>query len=197
MSDPIAEGVTASSDLGRLVHDVGERIRALRQRGGDTLQDLSERTGLSLSMISAVERGRTSPSLGTLHAISAALGVHVTALFARPGGEDTPITRRGDQIVDTTDGGMVRRTAVYSADYDLEVYVDEWAPGTSHARTPSQHPGHEVGVVLDGALELQLGDDIYTAEAGDVAQFSARRPHLISNNGTAPARAVWINLRRL
>lgn len=197
MPDATPPEPPASSDLDHLVRDVGERIRALRQRSGFTLNDLGERTGLSLSMLSAVERGRTSPSLGTLHAIASALGVHVTALFARTGGEDSPITPVADQIVDTTEGGMVRRTAVYRADYDLEVYVDEWAPGAAHARRPSQHPGHEFGVVIDGSLELQLGDDIFTADAGDVAQFSGRRPHLISNNGTAPARAVWINLRRL
>ena len=179
------------------MRDVGDRIRALRQRSEFTLQDLGERTGLSLSMLSAVERGRTSPSLATLHAISAALGVQISALFARSGGSDTPITPKGDLIVDTTDGGMVRRTAVYRADFDLEVYVDEFEPGASHARTPSQHPGHEFGIVIDGDLELQLGDEIFAAAEGDVAQFSGRRAHLIANRSNAPARAIWINLRRL
>ncbi len=196
MSDPLSPD-GGNGALGGLVRDIGERVRALRQRNEFTLQDLGERTGLSLSMLSAVERGRTSPSLGTLHAIATALGVQVAALFARSGGEDTPITPLADQIVDTTDGGMVRRTAAYRADHDLEVYVDEWAPGTAHARRPSQHPGIEVGVVLEGTLDVQLGDDIYTAEAGDVAQFSGRRPHRISNEGNQTARAVWINLRRL
>lgn len=188
---------SASSDLDHVVRDIGERVRALRQRNEFTLNDLSERTGLSLSMLSAVERGRTTPSLGTLHALAAALGVHITALFAQSGGEDSPVTPLADQIVDVTEGGMVRRTAVYRADYDLEVYVDEWAPGTAHARRPSQHPGHEFGVVLEGTLEVQLGDDLFLAEAGDVAQFSARRPHRIVNAGSSAARAVWINLRRL
>lgn len=186
-----------NSEFEHLVRDVGERIRALRLRSEFTLQDIGDRTGLSLSMLSAVERGRTSPSLTTLHAIAGALGVPLSAFFVRSGGEDHPINAKADQIVDTTAGGMVRRTAVYRADYDLEVYVDEWAPGTSHARRPSQHPGHEFGIVLDGTLELQLGDEIFTAEEGDTAQFSGRRPHLISNAGHGPARAVWINLRRL
>lgn len=187
----------AVGDLGSLIGDVGERIRTLRQRNDFTLQDLGDRTGLSLSMLSAVERGKTSPSLSTLHAIAQALGVQVASFFTRTGGGDSPIVRRSDQIVDTTEGGMVRRTAVYRADFDLEVYVDEFPAGASHARVPSQHPGHEFGVVLDGELSIQLGEEVFTAEAGDVAQFSGRRAHLIVNEGTDNARAVWINLRRL
>lgn len=188
---------TAGTELDDLVGNIGERVRVLRQRNSMTLQELSERTGLSLSMLSAVERGKTSPSLATLQAIAQGLSVQVGTLFVRSDGEDSPIIDQADQIVDLTEGGMRRRTAVYRADFDLEVYVDEFAPGTSHARVPSQHPGHEFGIILDGQVDIQLGDDLYTAKAGDVAQFSGRRAHLIENRTDQPARAVWINLRRL
>lgn len=184
-------------DLDAVVAGIGERIRALRQKNELTLQDLAERTSLSLSMLSTVERGRTTASLGTLHAIARALGVQITTLFAQSGADDSPIVEFRDQIRDVTDGGLHRRTAAYRADLGIEVYVDDFDPHTSHARTPSQHPGDEIGVVLEGELELQLGGEIFSAAAGDVAQFSARRAHLVSNVSDRPARAVWINLRRL
>lgn len=194
---PDAAPVPDGDDLDAVVAGIGERIRALRQKNELTLQDLAERTSLSLSMLSTVERGRTTASLGTLHAIARALGVQITTLFAQSGADDSPIVEFRDQIRDVTDGGLHRRTAAYRADLGIEVYVDDFDPHTSHARTPSQHPGDEIGVVLEGELELQLGGEIFSAAAGDVAQFSARRAHLVSNVSDRPARAVWINLRRL
>lgn len=194
---PDAAPVPDGDDLDVVVAGIGERIRALRQKNELTLQDLAERTSLSLSMLSTVERGRTTASLGTLHAIARALGVQITTLFAQSGADDSPIVEFRDQIRDVTDGGLHRRTAAYRADLGIEVYVDDFDPHTSHARTPSQHPGDEIGVVLEGELELQLGGEIFSAAAGDVAQFSARRAHLVSNVSDRPARAVWINLRRL
>lgn len=186
-----------ADDLDAVVVGIGERIRALRLKNDLTLQDLADRTALSLSMLSTVERGRTTASLGTLHAIARALGVQITTLFAQSGADDTPIVQFQDQIRDVTDGGLHRRTAAYRADLGIEVYVDEFDPHTAHARTPSQHPGDEIGIVLEGELELQLGGEIFSAAEGDVAQFSARRAHLVSNVSDRPARAVWINLRRL
>jgi transcriptional regulator with XRE-family HTH domain len=61
---------------------IGNRIRDLRGQKGLTLQALSEQTGLSPSMLSLVERGQTSPSIGTLVVISSALGVHMSDLLA-------------------------------------------------------------------------------------------------------------------
>jgi transcriptional regulator with XRE-family HTH domain len=180
-----------------VVQGVGERIKTLRLRHELTLQDLAERTGLSLSMLSTVERGKTSASIGTLHAIAQGLGVQITTLFAKSGQDDAPIIPLEAQIRDVTPGGARRRSAVYRSDLDIEVYVDEYDPGTSHARQPSQHPGHEFGIVIEGDLEIQLDGEIYAASEGDAAQFPAKHAHLIRNTSDRPARTVWINLRRL
>jgi transcriptional regulator with XRE-family HTH domain len=192
-----APSPAARASLDDVVQSVGERIKTLRLRNELTLQDLAERTGLSLSMLSTVERGKTTASIGTLHAIAQGLGVDITTLFAKTGNDDSPIIPLESQIRDVTPGGMRRRAAVYRSDLDIEIYVDEYDPGTSHARRPSQHPGHEFGIVIDGDLEIQLDGEIHAASEGDAAQFPAKHSHLIRNTSDRPARAVWINLRRL
>src|SRR5918992_904002 len=68
-------------DADATVVRIGTRIRTLRSERNLTLQSLAESTGLSSSMLSLVERGKTSPSIGTLVAISSALGVHMSDLF--------------------------------------------------------------------------------------------------------------------
>src|SRR4051794_37319317 len=62
---------------------LGARIRLLRNARGLTLDTLARATGISVSMLSLVERGRTSASVGTLMALSSALSVSMSELFAR------------------------------------------------------------------------------------------------------------------
>ena len=60
----------------------GERpIRAYRDYRGLTLQELSDRTGLAISYISEIERGRKSGSISALARIAAAFGTTIDVLF--------------------------------------------------------------------------------------------------------------------
>lgn len=60
----------------------GEKIRALREERGCTLQELSRRAGLSFSYLSEIERGAKKPSLKTLEKIAKALNVTSSQFFA-------------------------------------------------------------------------------------------------------------------
>src|SRR5689334_10605997 len=60
---------------------IGFRIRELRQLRALTLQELADVSGLSTSMLSLVERGRASPSIGSLIVIASALGVTMSDLL--------------------------------------------------------------------------------------------------------------------
>lgn len=59
-----------------------ERIKELRTQHRLTLRDLSESTGLSVSYLSDIERGRTTPSLNTLEALSVAFHISVADLLS-------------------------------------------------------------------------------------------------------------------
>ncbi|GAA2018570.1 XRE family transcriptional regulator [Pseudokineococcus marinus] len=191
------EGAGRHDGLGALVAGLGQQVRALRAKRGLTLAELAETTGLSASMLSTVERGRTAPSLATLHRLAEGLGVRVTTLLAAPAEEGSPVVRLADQIVDQTPGGVVRRLAVFRPEQDVEVYVDEYPPATSHATRPSQHPGQEHGVVLEGVLEVELPDAVHVVEAGDSISYEAKQAHLLRNASPGVTRAVWVNVRRL
>src|SRR5690606_1573547 len=112
--DMAREAVARAGELSAQAVDtlaaIGARIRALRLQREMTLQALGAATGLSPSMLSLVERGRTSPSIGTLIVICSALGVHMTDLL---GSEDrvlrSPLSRADEQPTLTTAEGVLRR----------------------------------------------------------------------------------------
>ena len=73
---------------------IGLRIKEIRLARGMTLQTLSEASGLSPSMISLVERGRASPSIGSLVVIASSLGVMMSELVrAEPTPEEKLVVR--------------------------------------------------------------------------------------------------------
>ncbi|MCI1796980.1 MAG: XRE family transcriptional regulator [Bifidobacterium tibiigranuli] len=187
----------AKDDLKSVLAGIGMRVRTIRLKQGMTLQTLAERSGLSLSMLSTVERGAASPSVSTLYAISQALMVPVTALMVVDDQGDSPVRKSDDQISDVTTGGAVRKLAVFKPEFNIEIYRDSYAFGTQHARIASQHPGYEFGIILDGTLEIELSDAVFEAKEGDAVQFSASQPHLIKCASPTGAHAIWINLNRL
>ncbi|MDC0767183.1 helix-turn-helix domain-containing protein [Streptomyces sp. HD] len=63
------------------VPPVGERIRQARLRRGTSLRALAREIGVSASLISQVENGKSQPSVSTLYAITTALGISVESLF--------------------------------------------------------------------------------------------------------------------
>mgnify|MGYP005644036595 FL=1 len=60
---------------------IGHRVREFRSKKGLTLKQLAERTGLSVSLISQIERAESAASISTLNKVVAALNVKLTVLF--------------------------------------------------------------------------------------------------------------------
>ena len=65
----------------RLNLEVGKRIRERRHAEPLTLKQLANRTGLSVSLISQIELGKSAASMSTLHKLATALGVKMTYFF--------------------------------------------------------------------------------------------------------------------
>lgn len=187
------EKVNAADETIRVV---GQRIRQRRKGVGMTLNDLADRTGVSVSMLSMLERGLAGASIGTLVAVSSALGVQMRDLFELShDAEDSPVVRLEEQTEVETAEGVHRRLAHQAQEQGLEVAVNEYAPGTSSNDKPTRHDGVEYGVVLEGLITVQLGDASYVLHPGDAIRYDSTVPHKIANTNGAPARAVWVNLR--
>jgi transcriptional regulator with XRE-family HTH domain len=174
---------------------VGASVRMARRRRRMTLQDLADQTGVSVSMLSMLERGVASPSIGTLVSVSSALGLHMAQLFQDPSAQAlSPVRRRADQVVIQAAEGVSRRLVHTDVEHDLEMVINEYEPGTSSSKTPVHHDGMEFGLIISGTLTVSLDDVDYVLEPGDGIAYSSSTPHVLTNNGLVKARAVWINV---
>lgn len=176
---------------------IGSRIRQLRGERGLTLQALAEMTGLSASLLSLVERGKTSPSIGTLVAIAHAFDVHMTGLMPEaPATDELPVLRYDEQRVFASPEGVNRRILRDDRVRGLEVALNEYGEGGRSADSSLHHAGYEYGVVIEGNLTVELDGQSYELQPGDSIAYDSTHPHRIINRGRGAARAMWVNLDR-
>jgi transcriptional regulator with XRE-family HTH domain len=66
---------------------LGQRVRELRKRVSFTQEELAERSGISVSFLSMIERANRVPHVETLAMLADALGVSLAEIFAGVGAE--------------------------------------------------------------------------------------------------------------
>jgi transcriptional regulator with XRE-family HTH domain len=174
---------------------IGERIRKARLARSMTLQDLADSSGISPSMLSLVERGRASPSIGSLIVIADALSVAMSDLIVtETTAKEDVVVRPADQRVIETAHHVIRRLLREDRARGISIAINEYDPDTGSAPTALSHAGYEFGFVLEGKLTVELDGVSHKIEKGDLISYSSRRRHRIWNHGKRKARTLWFNL---
>lgn len=172
---------------------VGARIRELRQLRRHTLRVVADRTGLTESFLSQVERGRANASLASLHRITTALGVDIAHLFDQSWDSQPKVLRKQDRHAIEV-GQLCRKTLLTPWPFrHLEVLGGEIAEGGSSGDEQHTHgDSEELFLVLSGTVHLHLADKVFEMGAGDCIDYQASVPHRVVNAGPGPAEVMWI-----
>ena len=173
---------------------IAERLRAIRTARGLTLRAAAQRSGLSVSFISALERGLSGASVAALRRL---LGAYDTTLGAMLGSteDDGPgrmVAASARHAVETDAGVRIENLA--DASRLLEPHLFVLAPGAS-SRGPYSHPGEEFMYVLEGRLGVWLdaSAESYTLGPGDALTFPSTLEHRFQALGTDETRVIWVN----
>lgn len=171
---------------------VGERVRMFRRRRGLTLRALSRLTGLSPSSISAVERGRSTPTVGTLHRFALAFEITVPALMGTPHPHEKLVVHPDERPM-LYEAPGVRMENLYDVDTILQSMLTTVEPGAGTADSYA-HEGEEFLYVIEGELDVTLDElDTFRIRSGDAMTFVSTRPHRWRNPGEVTALIVWVN----
>jgi transcriptional regulator with XRE-family HTH domain len=178
---------------------IAERVREQRAARRLSLDALAVRSGVSRSMISLVERGESSPTAVVLERLATGLGVTMAAMFhvpARIGVEQGPIARRADQPVwrDPGSGYLRRSVSPAGMAQPMQIAEVEFPP---KARVAFESGARDVRVhqqvwVLEGTIEITVGDDRHRLRAGDCLAMQLDRPTMFHNPARKPARYVVV-----
>ena len=178
--------------------DTGLDGRLLRRRRIDrdlNLREASERTGLSVSFLSALERGLTGASVATLQRVTAAYGTTMLEVFGSP--DDAPgdrLVRADERQVLRTGGADVRIEHLARGARQLEPQLFVLAEGATSDGAYA-HEGEEFIYLLAGAVTVWVGDEETYAldRAGDALTFPSTLPHRWRNDARGESQLLWIN----
>jgi transcriptional regulator with XRE-family HTH domain len=188
-----------STDESAVTTVLAARLRHLRAERGESLDALAGRSGVSRSAISMIERGTCSPTAVVLEKLATALSVPLGSLF-EPAGPDRldPVSRHDDQPSWTDPGSGYVRRAVSPPHWPSPIRIVEVAfpPGAVVAyETAEREPAIEQQVwVIDGVIEVTIGDERYRLMRGDCLAMRVDRPVTFSNPSSSSTRYAVVNV---
>ena len=173
-----------------------QRTRKMRQL---TLEQLAERSGVSKSMLSQIERGKANPTFAILWNLTQALGVELSALVDQvsPKSGDnqlvdhmkaysTPVIRSADSLCE------LRILSPAHTILPVEWY-DVHLQGHGELRSERHADGtYEHLTCLEGALRLRIGDRDVAVGEGETVRYCADQTRVIENPQQSPARALLV-----
>ncbi|WP_422758495.1 helix-turn-helix domain-containing protein [Paenarthrobacter sp. C1] len=188
---------------------IGTRLRQARQARGVSLRSVALELGVSASLISQVETGKSKPSVATLYAFANLLGVSLDDVLGLEGaapqsrqtisaGNVPEVQRAADNPSIEMENGVRWERLAGGVGGPAESLLVTYAPGASSSQDGRlmRHPGVEYAYVLEGVITLQLEDGIHELGPGDSLQFDSMRSHMFANRGTSVARGVWFVVGR-
>ncbi|MDP9843024.1 helix-turn-helix domain-containing protein [Streptosporangium lutulentum] len=192
--------------------DLGTRLRTARLAKGRTLRTVATAAGISPSLLSQVETGKSQPSVSTLYSLVTHLGLSIDELLAvsaepptapaeptdersrAPLPESGAIQRREDNPMIEMENGVTWERLAVGGFGIADPLVTTYAPGGSSSIDGRlmRHSGVEYGYIIEGELTLKLDFDTFTLRTGDSVCFNSVRPHLYINQTGNVTRGLWV-----
>lgn len=188
-------GVGASPASGQALDQrIAARVAQLRAEAGLSLQALADRSGVSRSMLSLIERGECSATAVVLERVATGLGRMLADLFDAPGAlsQPSPLARRAEQAVwqDPGSGYRRRNLSPGGAPPGLQLVEVDFPAGARVAFDSStrERPVQQQIWLISGELQLTLGEITHALAAGDCLAMRLDQPIVYFNPGRRPAR---------
>ncbi|WP_458403130.1 helix-turn-helix domain-containing protein [Methanobrevibacter sp.] len=181
--------------------DFAQKIKDIRARQNMTIEELSERSGVKLEVLQAMENGEVIPSLTPLTKMARALGVRLGTFL-----DDTP--ELGPVV---THGGKTKNALYFSGREDvtnssnLEFHslgagkidrnMDPFIIDIEYEdkdKELSSHEGEEFIYVLEGEIELIYGKETYQIGVGDSLFYDSVVPHHLHATGGKKAKILAV-----
>jgi len=171
---------------------LGSGIRAERLRQNLTLAQLAERTGLSASALSQIERGITDPSIGSLRRIAAALQVPFFQFLLERESPDPVVRKSERRTISFPNRTMQYQLLTPNLRGPFEVLAMDLAPGAASGEDALGHDSEECMLILRGRVEVEVAGASYVLNAGDSISIQRNAPHRVVNHAGRTAEILMV-----
>ena len=179
---------------------VGKKIQGIRESKNLSIEEISERSGLSAEQIQSIENDQYLPSLGPLIKIARALGVRLGTFLDDNDDLGPVVCRAADRERDrsisfSNDATEARQNMIYhslakqKAGRHMEPFVIDVHPSEDKDFKLSAHEGEEFIYVMSGEVEIAYGKETYSLQEGDSIFYDSIVKHHVHG---APGKSAKI-----
>ncbi|MBP7369929.1 MAG: cupin domain-containing protein [Arenimonas sp.] len=164
--------------------DIGSRLQSVRHKKNLSQRELAKRVGVTNSTISLIEQNKVSPSISSLKKVLDGIPISLADFFTLDAGNlqsDSPFYRKED-LIDVGSGDIhYFLIGQNKPQRQMCILREVMPPGTDTGKTMLQHEGEEGGVIIQGEIELTVGDQTRILGPGDAYYFESKTPHRFRN----------------
>lgn len=170
--------------MDHLSKNISVNLKKIRLGKKMSLDDVSELTGVSKSMLGQIERGDSNPTISTIGKIVNGLKLNIDDLIYPPANSTYMVNR--EKL--TPAKAMEGQYAVYNyfpfdRSGEFEIYGITIQPDGIYQCSPHREKVTEYIVVTRGTLTLKIGDKFYEIKEGDAFRFEPDSEYSCINNG--------------
>lgn len=174
---------------------LGGNLKAIRDKRGLNLNDVSEMTGISKAMLSKIERGESVPTITTVWKIANGLKITLNAL-AGDGEKNYTVkdTAKMTPLIDESGLFSLYNVFPFSPLDGVEVFYGIFKAGYHYDPPMFIHESaqKEYCIVFQGELDVVIGTQTYHLSAGCGIDFDAHEKHGYINSGTSEAVVCFL-----
>lgn len=180
---------------------IGAKVRLVRESRKLSVEDVSERTNLSVQQISSIEDGSLVPNLTPLIKIARVLGVRLGTFMDDDENLGPVVTKSQDkkEVTRFSDRGNAVNSdldfytlAHNKAGRHMDPFIIDIFPTSEEEIKLSTHEGEEFIFVLDGEVEIKYGKDTYVLEKGDSIYYESIVAHHVHSHGSGNAKILAV-----
>ncbi|MGC4027717.1 MAG: cupin domain-containing protein [Steroidobacteraceae bacterium] len=169
--------------------EIGARLQRVRIGKGLSQRELARRVGVTNSTISLIEQDKVSPSVSSLKKVLDGIPISLADFFTLDieAAGDSPFYA-ADELPDVGNAGihyfLIGQRRPQRAMCILREVIP---PGADTGEEMLNHDGEEGGIIVQGEVEITVGDQVRVLRAGEAYYFESRIPHRFRNIGDVDA----------
>lgn len=175
---------------------IGERLKKCRNEKGLSLRELAGKIDLSASFLSQIEQGKASPSIENLKKIANALDVRVGYLIEDEEDDEKNIhfIKKDEMKYLESKGSKIKIAFLLNnnKEKNMEPIIYEIGPNGESGRDFYSHAGEEFIFIIEGSLEIFIGEKKYYLNEGDSLYFKSNIKHRFKNITDKSVKALWV-----
>lgn len=181
--------------------NVGSRIKSIRESKNITVEQVSERSGLSMEQIARIEDNKNQPSLAPLIKIARVLGVRL-GTFLDDNDNLGPVVCRKEEKPESISFSSETSSshnnlnffalAQSKAGRHMEPFIIDIDSASKNGYQLSSHEGEEFIFVLEGEIEITYGKNKYTLSSGDSIYYDSIIEHNVHAANESKAKILAV-----